>query len=95
MRCLILAPLGLAAIALAGCAAKPTPPVIETRIERVDVPVAVACVDPKDVPAEPPRVGDQLTGDAVHDIGPVAASNLRLRAALDQAMALLKGCVLP
>lgn len=93
MRRLILAPLGLAALALAGCAAKPAPPVIETRIERVDVPVAVSCVDPKDVPARPPRVGDQLNGNAAHDIGPIAASNLRLWAAFDQAVALLQGCI--
>ncbi|WP_062788594.1 hypothetical protein [Novosphingobium capsulatum] len=92
MRCLILAPLGMTAFALAGCATKPIPPVIETRIERVDLPVAVPCVDAKDVPADPPRVGDQLTGDAVHDIGPVAASNLRLRAAFDKALALLQAC---
>ncbi|WP_179504337.1 MULTISPECIES: hypothetical protein [unclassified Sphingomonas] len=95
MRRLILAPLGLTTLALAGCAAKPTPPVIETRVERVNVPVAVACVDPKDVPAAPPRVGDQLTGDAAHDIGPIAVSNLRLRAAFDKAVALLQGCAAP
>ena len=55
--------------------------------------MAVACVDAKDVPTDPPRVVDQLTGDAVHDIGPISASNLRLRAAFDQVMALLRGCI--
>lgn len=82
-----------AALALAGCAHQPTPPVIEARVERVEVPVAVPCVDPSDVPAEPVRVGDQLTGDAAHDASVLAAANLRLRAALDRALALLKGCV--
>ncbi|MCW1985610.1 UNVERIFIED_ORG: hypothetical protein M2348_001342 [Sphingomonas sp. R1F5B] len=95
MRRVILALLGLAAFALAGCATKPTPPVLETRIERVDVPVAVACVDPKDVPTSPPRVGDQMNGEAAHDIGPIAASNLRLRAAFETAVALLQGCIIP
>jgi len=92
MRRLTLAPLGMTAFALIGCAAKPTPPVIEARIERVEMPVGVACVDPKDVPAEPLRVGGQLNGDAAHDIGPIAASNLRLRAAFDAAVALLQEC---
>jgi hypothetical protein len=27
------------------------------RVDRVEVPVSVACVDPADVPAEPARVG--------------------------------------
>jgi hypothetical protein len=92
MRRLILAPLGATAFTLAGCAAHPTPPVIEARIERVEVPVAVACVDPADVPAVPAHVGDQLTGDAAHDAGVLAAVDLRLRAALDKALALIKGC---
>ncbi|MDK4804966.1 MAG: hypothetical protein OC190_00285 [Novosphingobium aromaticivorans] len=92
MRRLILAPLGATAFTLAGCAAHSTPPVIEARVERVEVPVAVACVDPADVPAEPARAGDQLTGDAAHDAGVLAAVDLRLRAALDKALALISGC---
>lgn len=94
MRRLILAPLGATAFTLAGCAAHPTPPVIEARVERVEVPVAVACVDPADVPAEPARVGNQLTGDAAHDAGVLAAVDLRLRAALDKALALINGCAI-
>lgn len=93
IRHLIRAPLSAAAFTLAGCAAHPTPPVIEARVERVEVPVAVACVDPADVPAEPARVGDQLTGDATHDAGVLAAVDLRLRATLDKVLALMKGCV--
>ncbi|NKJ43690.1 hypothetical protein [Novosphingobium sp. SG720] len=92
MRRVILMPLSVAAVALAGCAAKPAPPVIEARTETVYVPVAVTCADPKDVPTDPPHIGKLLNGDAAHDIGPIAASNLRLRAAFDQAVALLQGC---
>lgn len=93
MRRLILAPLGATAFTLAGCAAHPTPPVIEARVERVEVPVAMACVDLADVPTVPARVGDQLTGDAAHDAGVLAAVDLRLRATLDKVLALMKGCV--
>lgn len=93
MRRLILAPMGATAFTLAGCAAHPTPPVIEARVERVEVPVAVACVDPADVPTVPARAGEQLTGDAAHDAGVLAAVDLRLRAAVDKALALMKGCV--
>lgn len=82
----------LPALTLSACAAHPTPPVIEARVERIEVPVSVACVDPADVPAVPARVGDQLTGDAAHDAGVLAAVDLRLRAALGKALALLKGC---
>lgn len=89
MRPLALFP----ALALSACAAHPTPPVIEARVERVEVPVAVACVDPADLPTVPARVGDQLTGDAAYDAGVLAAVDLRLRAAFDKALALISGCV--
>jgi hypothetical protein len=49
------------------------------RVEQVRVPTPVPCVDPAQVPAEPPQVGSQLTGDAVHDLGIVAPSALELR----------------
>ena len=49
------------------------------RVEQVPVPTPVACVSPEQVPAEPPQVGEQLTGDAVHDLGIVAPSALELR----------------
>jgi hypothetical protein len=80
------------ALALSACAHQPARPVIEARVERVEVPVSVACIDPADVPAEPARVGEQLTGDAAHDASILAAVDLRLRAALDKALALIKGC---
>lgn len=88
MRRLILA----VALILAGCA-HPPPPAIETRIERVEVPVPVACIKASDVPAMPPNVGDELTGNAVSDADLLAADALRLRSALDQALALISGCV--
>lgn len=80
-----------AALILAGCA-HPPPPAIEVRTEIVKVPVPVACIKASDVPAVPPRVGDNLTGNAVSDADLLAAAALRLSAALDQAMALISGC---
>ena len=49
-------------------------------IHEVPTPVPVPCVDASQVPAEPPQVRSQLTGDAVHDLGIVAPSALQLRA---------------
>ncbi|HIQ17190.1 MAG TPA: hypothetical protein EYH41_04205 [Novosphingobium capsulatum] len=79
---------------LGACASKTPPPIIDVRVEKVLTPVSVACIDPADVPAVPARVGDQLTGDAAHDAGVLAAVDLRLRAALDKALALIKGCAI-
>ena len=52
----------------------------------------VACIKAADVPAMPARVGDRLTGNAVADADLLAAANLRLRSALDQALALIGAC---
>jgi len=90
--------LGLAALSLTACAgrhvepAQPTQPVIEARVEQVEVPVAVACIDPGKVPARPQKAGSAFNGDAVHDADVLAQSNLRLLSALDQALALIAGC---
>jgi hypothetical protein len=65
----------LTALALAGCAHDQ--PAIEVRT--VKVPTPVPCVKASDVPAEPAQVGDQLNGDAVHDLGIVAPSTIELR----------------
>lgn len=81
-----------ATLSLAGCARTP-PPAIEVRTERVEVPISVQCIKAADVPAMPPRVGDKLTGNAVTDADLLAAANLRLRSALDQALALISGCM--
>ena len=50
------------------------------RVERVEVPVPVPCLPLDQIPAEPPLVGDQLTGLPAQDLPIVAASALRLRA---------------
>ena len=92
MRRLILASLSGTAFTLAGCTQTPSP-AIEVRTEQVKVSVPVACIKVSDVPAMPPRVGDKLTGNAVSDADLLAADALRLRSALDQALALITGCV--
>lgn len=83
------------ALALASCgdhvASTPLPPT-EVRTITVDRPVAVPCVAKSDIPAAPPKVGTQLTGDAGHDLDVVSASALRLRGTLDKALALLGAC---
>jgi hypothetical protein len=65
----------LASLALTACSHNE--PGIDVRT--VKVPTPVRCVDPAKVPAEPAQVGDQLNGDAVHDLGIVAPSALELR----------------
>lgn len=84
----------LAALALAGCAHRPAPPpAVVVKTVTIDRPIATMCVDATQIPEVPERVGDQLTGDAARDLDLVAASAIRLRAALDEALALLDGCV--
>ena len=86
---------GLApALLLAGCAGRVPPPAIEARVVTVDRVVAVTCVRREQIPAEPAKIGDRLTGDAAHDLPVVAVSALRLRAWGGQLAALLTGCVL-
>ena len=86
MRMAILVPL---AFWLSACAT--TQPVgIEVRT--VEVPVPVACVDPATIPAEPPKIGNQLTGDARVDLLIVAESALGLRKWGQELNALLAGC---
>ena len=86
---------GLApALLLAGCAGRVPPPAIAATVVRVEVPVAISCVTASDIPAEPAKVGDRLTGDAARDLPVVAASAVRLRAWGGQLAALLGGCVL-
>ena len=65
----------LIAAALTGCASGQQ----GIKSVLVPTPTPVACVDPAQVPAEPPSVASQLTGDAVHDLGIVAPSALELR----------------
>lgn len=87
---------GLVLVSVAGCGnPSAPPPAVEVRTVTVKVPVPTACVDKASIPAEPPKVGSQLTGDARHDLDVVSASALRLRQALKEAFALLSGCVKP
>lgn len=55
-----------------------TEPGIEVRM--VEIPVPQPCLPADQIPAEPPLIGDQLSGNAVEDLPIVAASALRLRA---------------
>ena len=79
-----------AALALSACAHGPGP--IEVRTVEVVKPIPVPCLRPELIPAMPAKVGDQLTGDPVADVSTLAATNLRLRAAMGKALALLGGC---
>lgn len=80
-----------AALALSACAHSPVP--VEVRTVEVVRPIPVPCVKREAIPAMPAKVGDQLTGDPVADVSTLAAANLRLRAALGKALAVLEGCV--
>lgn len=85
-----------AAIGLSACSTtQPPPPAVQIRTVTVDRPVAVACVRKSDIPAEPPKVASQLTGEARHDLDIVGASALRLRQALNETFALLEPCTKP
>lgn len=75
--------------ALAAC--QTTQPV-GIQVREVEVAVPVACVTPEQIPAEPPRVGDTLTGNAVVDLSIVAASALELRKWGQEQAAILQGC---
>ena len=79
-----------AALALSACAHGPGP--VDVRTVEVAKPIPVPCVKPEQIPAMPAKVGDQLTGDPVADVSVLAASNLRLRAAMGKALALLVAC---
>ena len=82
--------IAVAMLALSACAHGPGP--IEVRTVEVVKPIPVPCVRPDQIPAMPAKVGDQLTGDPVADVSVLAASNLRLRAAMGKALALLGAC---
>jgi hypothetical protein len=80
----------LTLFALTACS---TPGPVGVEIRTVEVPTPVACVTREQLPAEPERVGDRLTGNAVVDLALVAASALELRKAFQEQAALLQGCV--
>ena len=82
-----------ALIALISLAACQTTPPFGIEVREVEVPTPVGCVDREQLPAEPARVGGQLTGNAVVDLALVAASALELRKWGQEQAALLEGCV--
>lgn len=57
----------------------------------VKIPVATACVK-GDLPDEPPRISDQLTGDSGRDIGIIAGSAIELRAWGRSLRGMLEAC---
>lgn len=71
----------LAALALlSGCTtARIPPPAVKVETVTVEKLVPVPCVTPKDIPAEPPHVANQLNGQAGHDLLVVDQSALALR----------------
>lgn len=76
---------------LSGCATMHKPaPAARTA---VPPPLAVACVDPAQIPAEPPMVGQKFNGDAKHDLQVLAPNAKALREWGQQLRALLDGCV--
>lgn len=81
------------AILMALAACSHTEPGIEVRT--VSVPTPVPCVDPALIPVEPDEVGDQLTGNAVRDLGIIAPSALELRKWGRELLALIvPGCTI-
>lgn len=80
-------------IGLSACATtKLPPPAVELRTVRVEIPVAQPCLAAEQIPPVPPRIADQLTGDARHDLDLVSASALRLRSWGEQMHAALVAC---
>ena len=69
------------------------PPAVVVRTVTVDRPVPVPCVSAAQIPAMPPKHGDEMNGVARHDLDIAVAAASELRAALDQALALLGACV--
>lgn len=81
----------LLALLLGACATQQTPPPVEVR--EVPVPTPVACVDPAQIPAEPPTVGQRFNGDARHDLEILAPNAQALRKWGQDLKAMLDACV--
>ena len=56
-------------------------------------PEPLACVDPAQIPAEPPMVGSRFNGDAKHDLQVLAPNARALREWGQQLQTLLQACV--
>lgn len=85
-----LLPLVALALALPGCKTVAAPPV---EVREVLVPTPVACIDPAEIPAEPPTVGGRFNGDAKHDLAILAPSAQALRKWGQDMRALLDRCL--
>ncbi len=86
---IMLAP---ALLFLAACGATTPPPAVEIRTQRVEIPVAAACIDKSKIPAEPERIAGKLTGDARRDLDTVAASAIELRSWGQALRAMMVAC---
>lgn len=84
-----LLPLATLALALAGCKTLAEPP----EVQHVFVPTPVACIDPAEIPAEPPTVSRRFNGDAKHDLAILAPSAQALRKWGQDMRALLDRCI--
>jgi hypothetical protein len=85
-----LLPLAALVLALAGCKTVTEPP---AKVEHVFVPTPVTCIDPAEIPAEPPTVSRRFNGDAKHDLAILAPSAQALRKWGQDMRALLDRCV--
>ncbi len=74
---------------LAGCTHREP----EVQIREVPVPTPVACVDPQQIPEEPPRVAQLFNGNARHDLVILAENAQQLRTWGQNMRSLLEMCV--
>jgi hypothetical protein len=78
------------AVLLGGCAA--TQPHPQATAAPPSLPVQAACVDPAQIPPEPPMVGSKFNGDAKHDLQVLAPNAKALRDWGEQLHAMLQAC---
>lgn len=80
----------LLAVLVAGCAHKQEEVVV---LREVPVPTPVRCIDPAQIPPEPPRVAQRFNGNARHDLEILAGNATELRAWGEEMRTLLEQCV--
>lgn len=80
-------PLLLLTVLLGGCAHQQ-----QVEVREVPVPTPVACVDPQQIPEEPPRVAQRFNGNARHDLEILAGNAQDLRTWGQQLRTLLDAC---
>jgi hypothetical protein len=89
-RALAIARVAGVTLLLGGCAMFHKPPVVVAAAP--PQPAPVACVDPAQIPDEPPMVGQRFNGDAKHDLQVLAPNARALREWGQQLRTLLDGC---